>query len=297
MAENSAQATTEAQQPAVTTPPIAPKKSNKGLLIALIVIGVLILLAIIVLIIVLVSRGNTTPPPPPPPQQQETPTPQPQTPPPAEGTSIIEITSPNGDGTVTGQFSVEGKATATLQELTIEVYDNDDVLLGTAIAGLASGDPEPIHTWVAQVDLTQSPGTLTGRILAFPLSEGSESELLTTQVIKFSEQTSAGRIRLFAPLSQQVTSSSPVTFRGEMKDFFEGVLEIRLKTSAGTTIFSDFIMAEGDNYGSFATFQKDVEFEPIPLAAGDAGTWELFETSAADGSETVLLTLPVRFVE
>jgi hypothetical protein len=286
--------------PAVTPiPVIAPKpRGNKGLIYLLLFISLLILVALIVLIVLFISNGSNSQTPPP----SQIPTPQQAPPPPTDisdstDQKSIEITSPSGDGTINGQVTVSGNATANLIELKVELYDNDDNLLGNAVAGLASGDSEAIHDWSVDLNILKSPATLTGRIIAYPASEDISSSLAKTQTIKFSEQTSAGRIRLFAPLSNQVTTESPVKFRGEMKDFFEGVLEVRLLTSAGTTLFQDFIMADGDNYGKFSSFSKDISFERLPLAAGDAGTWELYETSAADGTETVLLSLPVRFIE
>ena len=292
-------------QAPIPEPEQAPKKSNRGLIIILVVVGIIILLSLFILIfLVLASRNQPVTMPGPnlvQPQPEPQPTPdngeEPDQDPDAEEDEVINFVSPEEDSSVSGQFTVEGEATASLQEITVNIYDGNDVLIGTDTAGLASAEDNPLHSWTATIDITRSPGTLTGRIIAFPTSEGESSDLRISMNIRFSEQTSAGRIRLFAPLSNQVTNVSPVMFRGEMKDFFEGTLELRLLTPAGTELFRDFINASGDNYGQFAEFMKAIEFERIPLAAGDEGTWELFETSAADGTETVLLSLPVRFVE
>ncbi|NTU47065.1 hypothetical protein HGA88_05555 [Candidatus Roizmanbacteria bacterium] len=109
----------------------------------------------------------------------------------------------------------------------------------------------------------------------------------------FSVQTD--RIRLISPIAQQVMSGSTIIFKGQMKNFIEGGMNIRLKNERGELILTDTIQAQSDNYSQFADFQKEVNFVKIPSTAGTHGTWEIYEIAAKDGAEKVLLQIPVQF--
>src|SRR5690606_38620973 len=69
----------------------------------------------------------------------------------------IIITSPEAQTNIDGKFLVTGEALATLQEVTIHVQDDEGTILGQVIAGLASGDPNPMHGIYQQIQLNKSP--------------------------------------------------------------------------------------------------------------------------------------------
>jgi hypothetical protein len=59
-------------------------------------------------------------------------------------------------------------------------------------------------------------------------------------------------------------------------------------------IFQDVIHENGDNYKDFSPFSKDVKFGTIISTTLSNGSWQFYDVSAKDGSETVLTTISIR---
>lgn len=144
-------------------------------------------------------------------------------------------------------------------------------------------------------DLTTPTPEPTIETTAEPVDDSTTSPIPTKVADKVSEVP--GRLKVESPTSNQLMEGDSILFKGEMKDFFEGTLNIRLIDEAGDTLFEDVITASGDNYGKFSIFEKNVNFVRILIGAGAEGKWQFIEYSAKDGSETILLSIPVKFVE
>lgn len=206
---------------------------------------------------------------------------------------IITVDSPSSDDEVIGQIEVKGKATSSLETLKVDLYDDNSVLLGTSTFSLSSSDDDV--DWTTTINVTRSPGTNEGKIQVFPASQGEGSPITQVISVKFKLQTAKDRIELFAPLENQLMSETEILFRGQMKNFFEGNMNVRLKDESGTVIFDGSISADDGNYEEFSDFEKTIDIKELPENAGTEGTWELYELSPKDGKTTVLLSIAIRF--
>ena len=213
-----------------------------------------------------------------------------------EEQSVLIITNPESGEIVDGQIAVSGNATALLQEITARAYDQDYNLLGETVISLASGDSNPVHNFSNSIDITVSPVTNTGIIYFYPTSEGEGSELLRQVDVLFKSNEFPGRLKVYAPLDNQILTESggDVIIRGEMKDFFEATVGLRIRGGMGGVLFDQGIYALSDNYDQWAPFETVVHVDPVPSTSGGFVTWEFYETSMMDGSETVLLSIPIR---
>jgi hypothetical protein len=205
----------------------------------------------------------------------------------------LEVFTPYEGQKVNGKVIVKGQATASLKQLTILVYDNNAHLVGEGSISLTSTNPLDVISFSTEITLSDTPKSQNGLVYVYPTEVGEGSELMKVVGVEFETLTSDGRIVLYGPLANQSYDGTPVLFRGKMKGFFEGVMGIRLVLSNGGTFYNSIVQANGDNYTDFVYFEKTVELGDIPIAAGSTAKWELYETSMMDGSDTVLLSIPV----
>jgi hypothetical protein len=109
--------------------------------------------------------------------------------------------------------------------------------------------------------------------------------------------TVPGRLIVYEPENGQLVNiaNGKVFFSGQMKDFFEGTVSVRVTKENGTVLSSRGLTADEENYGRFASFSDTITFGPLPVSAGDKGYIEFVEFSMADGSAEVLLKIKVVF--
>ncbi|HNZ70756.1 MAG TPA: hypothetical protein PKJ86_01975 [Candidatus Dojkabacteria bacterium] len=209
-------------------------------------------------------------------------------------TPKIIITSPEAQTNIDGKFLVTGEALATLQEVTIHVQDDEGTILGQVIAGLASGDPNPIHGIYQQIQLNKSPMTKTGKIVAYPTSEGSDSQDRVEVSIAFEAGSSAERLIVYSPIKEMYYQGGETTIWGQMQDFFEGTGYVKLLNSNGGTLWEGSFTSLSENYNQFANFSYTFDMGQIPLAAGDDAKWVFYDVSMQDGSTSILVEIPVQ---
>jgi hypothetical protein len=170
------------------------------------------------------------------------------------------------------------------------------ILLGLILIGIVLGFGvilyyQSTHNKNGNTAATPTPGvteTVTLTATAAPAAPGVS--------ITPTGSSTADRVRITSPLPNQIipAAGGNIVLAGQIKDFFEGTMGYRLLGGNGGVLISGSVTAP-DNYGRFADFTKTVAVPPIPSTAGNPGKWEFFETSMKDGSETVLLSLPVEF--
>ncbi|HEX9804366.1 MAG TPA: Gmad2 immunoglobulin-like domain-containing protein [Candidatus Dojkabacteria bacterium] len=98
------------------------------------------------------------------------------------------------------------------------------------------------------------------------------------------------RLKIVGPDYNQTISGSEYTVKGEMKGFFEGVMNVRIIDNEGNVLIDEIVMAEGDNYTDFVEFTKTFDLSPF-LSTIPAATLEFYEVSAKDGTDNVLLSM------
>jgi len=215
------------------------------------------------------------------------------------GTSDVEmtvsVTSPTNGKEVDGEISVQGISSPALGDLSVIVYDDQNTNLGNKNVLVDKNSEKSTLNWQDVVYVSSSPETEQGYLLVFPSALGRDADLTAKVNITFKSNEAGDRIKLFGPLNNQQINSTRVVFRGEMQNFFEGTMNIRLKNEVGKVIYTGYVMPEGDNYGKFSSFRSSVDFESLPQDAGKNGAWELYEISAKDGTEEVLLTIDAIF--
>ncbi len=108
--------------------------------------------------------------------------------------------------------------------------------------------------------------------------------------VTFTETLPAeGNIRLTSPRADE-TVGLPFVAEGTAR-VFENNVNWRLRDADGTVLAEGFATATGD-VGEFGPFSVRVSY---PQPRGTSGTFEVFATSAEDGTEQDRVSVPVRF--
>ena len=250
------------------------------------VLGIVIIILLFLLVIYTIIKGTDTVTPTPtvaPTSAGGTPAPE---------VATLTLTKPGEAATVDGKILVEGVASVSLANLTVQAFDNDGTVLGTATVELTGNANQTSVTYSVFLELEKSSVSESAYVQVYPNSEGKTSELTKTTTVLF-ETVSSERVKVFAPHRNMKYTGGAVLFRGQMQDFFEGSMGLRLVGGNGGILYDTSIQAQGDNYGQFASFEQMVNPGTIPSTAGGNGKWEFYDTSMADGSVTVLVTIPV----
>lgn len=206
----------------------------------------------------------------------------------------IIIEDPQANDKINGKFLVTGKALATLQVITIQVYDDSNNLLGQAIADLASGDPNPMHGIYQEIQMDKSPISKNGILIAYPADQGIDSADKVEVEISFMPSTSQDRLIVYSPINGMYFNGGEITMWGKMHDFFEGTGYVKLLNETGGTLWEGSFTSKSDNYSQFADFENTFVIGQIPLAAGDNGKWVFYDVSMMDGTTQILLEIPVQ---
>jgi cytoskeletal protein RodZ len=99
----------------------------------------------------------------------------------------------------------------------------------------------------------------------------------------------ADNIIVSSPKKEEAVSS-PFSINGKAR-VFENVVSIRLKDDNGKTLFQGTAQAQSPDIGQFGTFKAEINY----TTSESAGTLEVFQTSAKDGSEIDKIIIPVKF--
>jgi biopolymer transport protein ExbD len=226
-------------------------------------------------------------------QNQTSPTPSTQA---VEGEGFFSVELPRDNDLVNGEIKVHFKYTGQIDALKVAIYDDNNVLLGSSDQVLDEVSSENLKQ--INLDIEKSPTATTGSINLIPVYKNSELGNLSKEVkVKFLTLEAGDRIKLYSPILRQVVykASPELQLGGQMHDFFEGVMNYRLVSSTGTLLKQGFVQATDDNYMGFVSFQEKLELEQFPPDTSDNGRLELYEVSMQDGSEKVLLSVPLRF--
>jgi len=212
----------------------------------------------------------------------------------AQGIFSIEL--PRDNDLVNGEIKVHFKYEGQINALKVAIYDDNDLLLGSSDQQLDEVSSESLKQ--INLDIEKSPTATAGYIKLIPVYGNSELANLTKEVVvKFLTLEAGDRIKLYSPILRQVISKTKpeLQLNGEMHNFFEGLMNYRLVSSAGALLKQGNIQATQDNYAGFVVFQEQLAIEPFPPNTSDNGRLELYEVSMQDGSEKVLLSVPLRF--
>lgn len=204
--------------------------------------------------------------------------------------SSIHILSPKSNDVIEGTVTVNGTVQHKNGDFTIEIRNNNHIV-GTDHVAVAQGAID----WAKQVYITTSVESVKGEVVVYPTEEGSTSHLTRRVPIEFDAVTIPDRLVVYAPLKNQLMTGPTLHIAGKMKGFFEGILHVRLIDDKNTVIFKDVIHAKSDNYQEFALFSKDVKFGTIISTTLHNGSWQFYDISAKDESETILATVSIRF--
>ena len=214
--------------------------------------------------------------------------------------TTVAITSPSSNDIVTGKINVSGTFSGLITGFNITISDDDNNVLDSNSITVQSSGTTQAQNWNAVLDLIYAPQTDGGTITVTP-SDIQLTDIKATVKVTFKQLKDAAdnRIRVFAPLEDQVMGST-VLLRGQMKGFFEGTMSVRLKDAEGNVIYSGSINPtpnedNPDQYTNFVDFSQNVTIDNLAEAQGKTGTWEFYDVSMKDGSETVLLSINVRF--
>lgn len=206
----------------------------------------------------------------------------------------IAITTPAAGAEVTGKVTISGTASADLGALQVVLTSTPEGGLLELASATVSLTGEGLANWSTTLVVNNSVTAELATIMVYPADADRTSALTQTVDVSFAVQVAEDRIMLYSPVKDQQLPADTVLLAGQMQDFFEATLNVRLLDEDGTELLSDIITASEDNYGQFADFEKEIDMSAV-TPKGKTGEWEFYDVSAADGSETVLLTVPVSF--
>ena len=131
---------------------------------------------------------------------------------------------------------------------------------------------------------------------ATPASGGAKPTPSATPATSRGEPVPASRadfkIVIDAPTSNAAISS-PLPIRGSTNFWpFEATLVAQLKDAAGNVLAMKPVMVQSPDIGQGGPWADELSF--MPPASAQAGTLEIFETSAKDGSITTIASVKVR---
>lgn len=205
---------------------------------------------------------------------------------------VTELAAPADGDIVSGQIELMGHSSAGLGSLTAKAFDDNGNLLGETEVFLEAEGSNDIPYWTKTLYLSSSPETEAGVVVIYP--RDNETSPLRQEVrVVFEVSEVSDRLRVIAPLPFQTFSGGQLTVRGQMKNFFEGLMNVRIIDNAGLTVFDQSINAEGENYSDFSDFILVADIGDLPSGINGEGVIEFYEISMADGSEIVVLAIPV----
>lgn len=202
----------------------------------------------------------------------------------------ITIESPIEESIVNGIIEVSGTATYHFTNITVEAFDELNNRLGTASVTISSV-ADSVTVWKTNLELIKSPRTSSGRIVV----SASEPEFEKSINIEFeSSSQTPGTLIIYSPIPKQTLLGESLYIKGEAKGLFEGVLNIRIKDSNNSEIFTDSFTIP-DQLIEFREFEYTVNIENLSSVETDSGEIEFYFNSAMDGSEVILQTIPINF--
>lgn len=167
--------------------------------------------------------------------------------------------------------------------------------------GQASTPPAPAQptTTTVPAATTTIPPTATPPVPTLvPVASPSPTNVPPTPTIAAPTATPAitsaeHTITISEPAANAVIGS-PVTVKGSTNFWpFEATLTGQIKDQAGNVLGIGPVMVSAPDIGQGGPFEAQLSF--TPPAQQQAGTLELFEASAKDGSIVVIQTIPVQF--
>ncbi len=209
-------------------------------------------------------------------------------------TSLVRVISPKANDSVEGFINVEGTASSEIKKIKVELTDYNGYLIARTDTELVVLGSQTVGRWEANLSVDVSPTDSLAQIKITP-DDRVAGAIVVPVMLKSSTDEKSERIKLIAPVQNQLMSGTNVTFIGEMKGFFEGNMGIKLESEQNEVLFTSSVQADADNYEDFAAFEKLIDFKSLPSNIGNKGKWVVYETSSLNGEELVILEVPIRF--
>lgn len=133
---------------------------------------------------------------------------------------------------------------------------------------------------------------VVGLLLAFIFIPGKNKNIKPQKIPVPLASIVKDRLVVYVPLPHAQISKEVLIIGGKMRDFFEGTVTIRVRNNVGSIRMTEPVTAQSSNYGLFAPFQASFS---IPATDKGPFTIEFVDVSPKNGSEKVLLKIPVTF--
>jgi hypothetical protein len=207
--------------------------------------------------------------------------------------TILDVDSPTEDSGVSKNIIFAAEASADVEYLQVTVTNGSKELADVKLEDFEEVNSE-INLFEETIELSEFPtnGKATVTVVAF----NTTGELKSVTIPLENQITEAtGRLKIVSPdFNTTLTSGSSLTLCGEMQNFFEGVMSYRIVESSGKAIVnSGQIRATGDNYVQFSPF-CETHVLPAFTPTSSSAKVVFFEESAKDGTEKVILEVPVK---
>lgn len=202
--------------------------------------------------------------------------------------SII-VLSPKALDKVDSSIPIEASIPTGVEKLMFEVIDNKE----TVIASKSVLNDESAKSILTDsIDIT---GPISTSQIFLKIYNVEEKEKAVLIELLLNKPSLKGRLKLNSPLKYEILEEQSFELSGSMKGFFEATFFARIKNEAGTILYSDFITPStvGDNYLNFVPFLHEFDFSSIETGLTEKLTFEIYDISEKDGSEEVLLSVPL----
>lgn len=125
---------------------------------------------------------------------------------------------------------------------------------------------------------------------SFPAQCSDGTQTFVQNIVETEISSESGNVRVTSPTRDGLISL-PLTITGQGRAF-ENTIDWRLLDEDGTVLVSGFATADAQEVGGFGAFEVTSSY---PEPKGTRGTVEVFTTSARDGSEQDVVSIPVTF--
>ena len=88
-------------------------------------------------------------------------------------------------------------------------------------------------------------------------------------------------------------SGGDMVIKGQMRGFFEGVMNYRIVDNENVILSNGIVQAQGDNYEGFVPFEVSISYGELE---GDKYFLEFYDVSMKDGAINILSRIPLRII-
>jgi hypothetical protein len=202
----------------------------------------------------------------------------------------IQTIKPEEFEEISGEVEIN-LAVESISKITVKIFDDN----GVEVGNFTKNDIELVDNKAVVeeiINITKSPTVSVGYIIVYPSDENINSPISKTISVKFSKSTVANRLNVIGPIKNQLVDSTELDFVGEIKEFKNNLVGMRILDTEGTILIESQIEGLTDKTSQdYVKYTKTIEIGTLN-GTTETGNVEFYDIS--DTNKTSLLTIPIR---